>query len=165
MPVIHASQLTITNVDRVDLSVVEEPDASLITRALIDRVAFAPLYTRYAARIYWYCYLRLGTRELAEDATSVTLAKALTSLPTCQPDRFRAWLFQLARNVVADTFREHRHDSPLDDAIAVPDLSPSPEEIALRQEGHDTARALLAHLPENQRRIVELRLAGVLPFA
>jgi RNA polymerase sigma factor (sigma-70 family) len=136
-------------------------DDDLVVRARVDRAAFAILYARYADRIYWYCYLRLGDRELAEDATSLTFAKALAALPTCREDRFRAWLFRLARNVVVDAVRERRQHAPLEDAAWVPDLSPSPEDIALRQEGNDRARTLLAQLSEGQRWIVELRLAGL----
>lgn len=161
MPGSDALQLDAPPSDESDRLDGADADRGVVARARADRAAFAILYARYAERIYWYCYLRLGDRELAEDATSLTFTKALAALPTSREDRFRAWLFRLARNVVADTFRERRLHAPLEAARWVPDPSPSPEETALRREGHDRARALLAHLPEGQRRIVELRLSGL----
>src|SRR5438067_12421225 len=98
MPGIDALQLDAPSSE--DASRPADADRDLVPRALGDRDAFANLYARYAERIYWYCYLRLGNRELAEDATSLTFTKALAALPTCREDRFRAWLFRLARNVV-----------------------------------------------------------------
>lgn len=45
-------------------------DEQLAARAQHDPVAFAPLYRRHVRPIYAFCFQRLGTRELAEDATS-----------------------------------------------------------------------------------------------
>jgi RNA polymerase sigma factor (sigma-70 family) len=119
------------------------------------------LYTEYASRIYWYCYLRLGNREDAEDAASLTFAKAFSSLSSCRNDRYRAWIFSVARNVVTDIFRNRRLETPIETAWHVRDPKPTPEEIVLRQEGHDRARSLLARLSEAQRQVVEFRLAGL----
>lgn len=146
--------------DTVRQGDVSELDDDLVRRAKRDRDAFAVLYARYSDRIYQYCYLRLGDRAAAEDATSQTFANALAALHTCRDDRFRAWLFRIARNVVADQCREHRVAS-LDEARSVVDTFPTPEEAVLSQEGCDVTRRLLARLPEAQRRIVELRLAGL----
>ena len=41
------------------------------------------------------------------------------------------------------------------------DLAPGPEDLALRGETRRSVQALLARLPTEQRRVVELRLAGL----
>ena len=136
-------------------------ERELVARAKADREAFGPLYARYADRVYWYAFHRLGNREAAEDATSRTFEKALVALDTCRDDRFRAWLFALARNTVTDALRDHRPAFSLDAAFTVADRRPSPAELVQEHEAHQRIRALLARLPEGQRQIVELRLSGL----
>lgn len=77
-------------------------EAAQVGRAKGDRDAFAPLYARYAERVHWYCFRILGDREAAEDAAAQTFAKALATIGRCRDDRFRAWLFTIARNVALD---------------------------------------------------------------
>lgn len=136
-------------------------ERDLVARAKLDRAAFGPLYARYVDRVYWYAFHRLGSREAAEDATSRTFEKALIALPSCRDDQFRAWLFTLARNSVTDALRERRATASLDEAERIEDRRASPAELAQAHESHRRVRALLARLPDGQRQIVELRLAGL----
>ena len=138
-----------------------DDEADLVERARWDRRAFAPLYRRYVAPVYGYCHHRLGSREAAEDATSLVFAKALTALPSQRGGSFRGWLFGIAHHVVADALRARGPDEPLDAATVVVDASPSPEELVLVDEDRRVLRRLLAQLPSDQRHIVELRLAGL----
>lgn len=135
-------------------------DQTLALRAAREPAAFAPLYQRYVRPIYGYCYQRLGSRELAEDATSQTFAKALAALPRYRNDAFRAWLFTIAHHTVADVYRR-RPTASLEAAAAVPDPYPSPEEQALRADADRGVQRLIALLTPEQRDVVELRLAGL----
>jgi RNA polymerase sigma-70 factor (ECF subfamily) len=132
-----------------------------VERARWDRCAFAPLYHHYVAPVYGYCYHRLGTKEAAEDATSLVFAKALTSLPSHHGGSFRAWLFGITHHVVADALRTRGLDEPLDAATVVVDASPSLEDLVLVDEDRRLLRHLMAQLPPGQRHIVELRLVGL----
>jgi RNA polymerase sigma-70 factor (ECF subfamily) len=136
-------------------------DDELVARAQHDRRAFAPLYARYLDAVHRYCYRRLGSREAAEDATSLVFAKALASLPGYRDGSFRGWLFAIAHHVVADDLRARRPHAALDAAEDLPDAAASPEELALAAEERCAVRELLARLPAEQRQIVELRLAGL----
>ena len=138
-----------------------EDETGLVERARHDRQAFAPLYRHYVARIYGYCYHRLGNREAAEDATSLVFAKALTSLPGHRGCSFRGWLFGIAHHVVADALRTRGPDARLDAAAEAVEASPSLEELALADEDRRVLRQLLAQLSPDQRHIMELRLAGL----
>ncbi|MGH2558116.1 MAG: RNA polymerase sigma factor [Thermomicrobiales bacterium] len=136
-------------------------DADLVARAQHDREAFGPLYDRYADPIYRYCYRRLGSPEAAADAASLVFAKALTALPSYRGGSFRGWLFTIAQHVVIDTYGERGPDAPLASAAFLVDPAPTPEQAALLAEQRDEMRAVLARLTAEQRRIVELRLAGL----
>jgi RNA polymerase sigma-70 factor (ECF subfamily) len=126
-----------------------------------DREAFARLYRRYLGPVYRYCHRRLGTREAAEDATSQIFARALAALPGYRGGPFRSWLFAIAHNVVTDGFRAARPVAPIEAAAEVADAGPSPEEQALEAEEGLWLRGMLAQLPADQRRVVELRLSGL----
>jgi len=136
----------------------EADDADLVAAARANPAAFAPLYARYLQPVYRYCYLRLGERGAAEDATSEVFLKALAALPHYRDHSFSGWLFTIAHNVVTDALRRRRPGASLDAAVEPADIEPTPEEAALTAEGQ---RALLALLPEDQRAVVALRLAGL----
>ena len=138
-----------------------DDEADLVAAARSDRRAFGPLYRRYVDPVYRYCYRRLGTREAAEDAAAQVFAQALAGLPRLGEQPFRAWLFAIAHNVVADAQRARRPTAPLAAAETLADWGPGPEDQAILAEAGRTIRALLARLPEEQRRLLELRLAGL----
>jgi len=140
-----------------------EDDAALALRARTDRSAFGILYDRYVDRIYGYCYRLLQTHAGAEDATSQTFLKALAALASYRAETasFRAWLFTIASRVVIDTYRSHRPTTGLVDAAEVRSAEFGPEQLALAAETRREVTALLAHLPDEQSHLVELRLAGL----
>lgn len=136
-------------------------EAALVERAKTDPEAFAVLYDRYAPRVYRYCLARLGGREAAEDATGQTFAAALAALPRYRErGTFGGWLFAIAHNAVVDAGRRRARFAPGPPPERA-DQTPSPEEQVLRAEEGHALRALLAELPPDQRRAVELRLAGL----
>jgi len=128
-----------------------------------DRMAFGPLYQRYVDPVYRYALRRLGSREAAEDATALVFMKALTALPTYRDDvaTFRSWLFAIAHNVLVDLCRGRHSAADLQAAEWLADPSPGPEETALASEGQREVQFLLAAVAPDQRRVMELRLAGL----
>lgn len=139
----------------------EAGDAELVALAQADSRSFELLYRRYVNPVHRYCSRRLGSREAAEDATSVVFTKAFASLAKYRDGSFRSWLFTIAHHVVADDLRSRRPTSELEAAGNVADREPSPEEIAVAADAQRVVTALLARLPEGQRRVIELRLAGL----
>jgi RNA polymerase sigma-70 factor, ECF subfamily len=138
-----------------------EDEAELIARAQRDPIAFAPLYARYLGPIYRYCYARLGTKEAAEDATSLVFAQVLAALSGYHDVAFRSWLFAIAHNVVANSHRAARSQQPLEAVAEMADPAPSPEEQVLVTDERHSLWALLNQLSPDQRQVVELRLAGL----
>lgn len=136
-------------------------DREIVARARLDPRAFAPLYDRYLDRIYRYCYRRLSNHEAAEDATSAIFARALAALPNYRDGSFRAWLFVIAHNIVVDTHRRRRPEQPLADAYEPVDHELTPEEAVLASDARQSLHRLLGDLPADQRRVLELRLAGL----
>jgi RNA polymerase sigma-70 factor (ECF subfamily) len=147
------------------VSAEREEDALLVTLALNDPAEYARLYDRYVDVIYRHCYRRFGTATAAEDATSQTFLKALAALPRFDPNAgsFRAWLFTIANNIMHDQARRATQWNlrSIDEAAEVADRSPSPEEEAVADESRLSVREAVSRLSEDQRQVVELRLAGL----
>ena len=142
----------------------DTPDEALVGAAQRgQREAFGRLYDRHQARVYGYCYRCLGNREAAQDATGETFRKALAALPAYRSRAFRAWLFAIAHNVIADELRARRSGLPIEAAHQLADAAPSPEDLAVSGADLDSVVALLARLPADQGHAVALRLAGLNP--
>lgn len=133
----------------------------LVVRAQTDPEAFAPLYDRYFDAVFGYCLRRLRDRETAADATAAVFARALAALPRFRSGSFRSWLFTIAHNVVIDDTRRRRPVVGLDAAAAIIDARLGPEDQAMARDEWREVDALLARLTPDQRRVVELRLAGL----
>ncbi len=136
-------------------------DAELAARAQQDRVAFGLLYDRYVALIYRYCLIRLRDQENAEDATSVVFARALAALPNHRGPSFRSWLFAIAHNVVIDAQRGARAEVSLSVLTELAARDPSPEDQVAAADRRHRVLDALAHLTQDQRQVIELRLAGL----
>jgi RNA polymerase sigma-70 factor, ECF subfamily len=150
-------------VETTEISTTEDQvtDDQLVAAAQQALPAFEHLYRRYVNDVYRFCYRRLGAEADAADATSVVFTRALTNIKGCQAHSFRPWLFTIARNVVTDHYRSARPVEALTDAYELPDRAVSPEEHAIRGDERRSLEVALAHLTDDQRSIIELRLAGL----
>ena len=128
--------------------------------ALPAWTAFESMYDRYHNQIYQFCLRRLGNSQDAEDATSTIFFGAWTSYSKLKGNDARPWLFSIAFRVVANHFRTRPPTQPLDDACDDYDPAPGPEDRALSNEIGQSLRELLANLSNDERQIIELRLAG-----
>jgi RNA polymerase sigma-70 factor (ECF subfamily) len=144
-----------------------EPEAdeqSLVEAALQDRVAFVALYRKYAKSVYRYFYHQVGNTADAEDLTSSTFSKALSSLARYERQgTFAAWLFGIARHTLLDYRRVHRVE--VDVALVastLQDPAPQPETQLLLAEEADALRHLVQQLPDDQREALVLRIFGEL---
>ena len=139
-------------------------DAVLVAAALANPQAFTFLYLRYVQSVHRYCYLKLGNREAAEDATSEVFLKALGGLGGYRGGYFAGWLFRIAQHAVTDAQRRapcRRTGLPLEAAGAVADPDPPPDETVIAGSEALAVRGALALLPSDQRQSMELELAGL----
>lgn len=138
-----------------------DPDRHAVEQALADPAAFAVLYRRYAVDVFRYCARRTDDRESAEDLTSQVFMRALSMLSSLGDRPFRSWLFAIAHNLIIDAWRSRKITVPIEHMSDVPAVDASPEQVALHQERSSEIYTLLRGLPERERQVVELRLAGL----
>ena len=144
----------------------ELDETAVIDQARAEPALFAPLYERYFPRVYRYCRRRMNRPEDAEDLTALVFTRALAGLGTFRGGSVAAWLFRIAHNAVANELRARRPHASLDGtAAALASDLPAPDEAAtelLREEERQRIAQLLARLPEDQRELLVLKLAGEL---
>jgi len=123
-----------------------------------DRRAFAALYDRHVDAVYRYALFRLRVDAEAEDVTSEVFHRALVAMPRFEPRRpFLAFLYTIARNVVADRMRRERPVASYKDALAHPSDAPGPEELASIGDDVRRLRSAIAQLTPLQQEVIVLR--------
>ena len=143
-------------------------DRPLVEAARIDPLRFDALYRRYLAQVYSYAYYELGDHHEAEDATERTFLAALSGLERFEErarpadgegaSTFRVWLFQIARNTIANQRRGRRRhpQAPLEAAALVADPLDLEGGVAVRDEAAAAWNAV-GRLPADRRRALVLR--------
>src|SRR5437870_9415850 len=110
-------------------------------------------YQTHVTAIYQYVYSRVGNRPDAEDLTSKVFMKAIQGMRSdVSVPELRSWLYRVAQTTLADHWREYYAEDTgaLDEDVATPP--------ALREnlEAPQRVDALLATLPDQYRRVLEL---------
>lgn len=158
--------------------------SGLLDRYLLFRIreqqdpeAFARLYDRYVQAIYRFVYLKLPSKQDSEDITSEVFLKCWNYLQEHRDVReIRALLYKIARNAIADWYRERSGwpDRSLAVTFSFEDTSTEIETVSDSGRGREflEARAELAllmgkleRLKDEYRDVLSLRLIDGLPFS
>jgi RNA polymerase sigma-70 factor, ECF subfamily len=143
-------------------------DRRLVEAAQADPARFEALYRKYLAQVYSYAFYELRDHHEAEDATERTFLAALMNLGRFEErarpadgegaSTFRVWLFQIARNAVAERRRRQRRrpETPLEAASAVAAHVDIEGDAVLRDEA-TAAWLAVARQPDDRRRALILR--------
>ena len=139
----------------------EDSDLVDVRAAQADRAAFEVLYRRYLDRVYGYAFYQLGDHHDAEDATERTFLAALRALPTFRDEgaTFRAWLFRIAHNTIANAHRSRfrRRAEPLPEGLERAAPNADPAGLVLQAEEARHVLRAVAELPADRRQVVLLR--------
>lgn len=158
-----------TTLNRGSIHIAEAAEKKdIVANATVDRkVALQVAYDKYVEQIYRFIFFKVGNREDAEDITSQVFIKAANSLDVTQIAQAQmAWLYQVARTTISDHWRgyykgvttsldEMEESSPLH-LSGDPIFLGAPEDDGI-EPAVEKVRAVLSLLPENYRRVLELR--------
>jgi RNA polymerase sigma-70 factor (ECF subfamily) len=134
-----------------------DPDARLVLEAQKNPNAFQALYDRWAVPVYQYFYYRTGDVACAEDLTSQLFLSVYQSLSRyIHRGHFAAWLFAIARNLLARHYRRQRDPQPAQ-------LWYEPESDA-KDDRLAAVREAIQRLPAELRDTLELRLEQELSY-
>jgi RNA polymerase sigma-70 factor (ECF subfamily) len=147
---------------------VSDPQQIAQLAAQRDTEAFAELYHANLNTVYRFVFFKVGNTELAEDLTAEVFAKAWERIDRFQwrDLPFQHWLLRIARNVVVDHWRAHRHftTAGTDGHDAISEIE-SPEDAVARELEVSGLRRGLGKLPDEQRDVLILRFIEGLSHA
>jgi len=141
-----------------------DADRPAVEAARRDPLRFETLYRKYVAQVYSFALYETRAHHAAEDVTEQVFLQALRGLPSFddrgldEGSTFRAWLFQICRNVLANERRRvRRHPQvPMDLAFDVPAADDPAATVAARDEAARAWR-VIETLPGDRRQALTLR--------
>ena len=122
-----------------------------------DAVAVRPLIDRYNKPLAAVLQRALGASPEVDDVFQETWIRVVRSAHRYDPaQRFSAWLFAIAWNLVKDRWaRRAPHDDV--DLATMPSTDRSPEERAVANERAERVREMVDRLPERLAQAILLR--------
>ena len=129
-----------------------------------DLDAFDALYARYERHLFGFIVSRISDRSEAEDVLHDAFMAVLRERQAGRSvTSFRAWLFQIARNLCLNRLRSRqRAAAALATVARTPAVAAALPEQALQQQQTTTAlNAAVARLPEHLAELFRLRAGGL----
>jgi RNA polymerase sigma-70 factor, ECF subfamily len=139
----------------------ESAEKLLIEAAQHDPARFAKLYELNFSRVYAYIARRVGNRDDAQDLTAEVFRRALANLGKFEwrGVPFAVWLFKMAANAIADRWKHAARETGNPSPEPAQEIK-APEEPDLEEiERRTHLFQLVRRLPQDQRRVIELRFA------
>ena len=136
-------------------------DTGLLEQASrFDPDALRALHGRFYEPVYRYVRFKVSDPHISEDITSEVFVRVLEALKRGKvwrttPD---AWIFGIARNVVADHYRQksRRTEVMLDERLAMPEEESPAQQVAVAEQHEELAQAITL-LTDEQRDVILLR--------
>ncbi|HPS42272.1 MAG TPA: sigma-70 family RNA polymerase sigma factor [Anaerolineaceae bacterium] len=142
----------------------DQGEDNLAITAVSDVQAFSRLYDVYFPRLFKYILFRVYDEHLADDLVSDVFERLLNQLPRFIPGKapFSAWVFGIARHVVADALRRRSRQRWLSlESLSGHSETESPVEKGL--EEHDQVerlRGALRTLTSRENDLVSLKFSS-----
>jgi RNA polymerase sigma-70 factor (ECF subfamily) len=141
-----------------------DSDRPAVEAARQDPLSFDVLYRKYVAQVYSFALYETRDHHAAEDLTEQVFLRALRGLPSFDErgmvggSTFRTWLFQIARNTLANERRRGRRhpEAPLDLASTLA-AGDDPAAAAIARDEAARAWRAVERLPRERRQAVMLR--------
>lgn len=141
-----------------------------------DSAAFETLVEIYSPRLYGYFYRLTGRREDAEDLLQEVFVRVVRMIGRYEHEnRFDAWLFRIATNLVRDRVRRRRRAAGVESSGGqqdepgvleeVPDEEVDrPDDVMQTAEQVDHMQRVLRQLPAAEREVILLRHFSQMSF-
>lgn len=148
------------------------------------RGRFEEIYDAYVVPIYRFIHARVGNRPDAEDLTAQVFMRAVEQLDTTREEgQIASWLYRVSQNTIADYWRAFYRLPIVGTDQVAPGWEPvdTSEPMTASSEhepdgaagavaasdarAHQRVEALMRRLPENYRRVLELRFIHRLSVA
>jgi RNA polymerase sigma-70 factor (ECF subfamily) len=123
-----------------------------------DRKAIANIYEAFFEPVYQFIRWRVDDPALAEDLTSDVFIKFLSALrsPYAPRHSLRGWLFQVARNVLRDHYRQPVMTTPFEEGPNEPAVADFEAQLLAALDA-ERVRGVFRMLAPDQQEVLILR--------
>lgn len=122
------------------------------------------IYNTYFKDVFLYVYSLSGDKHIAEDITSETFMKALTSLDSFRGDSdIRVWLCQIAKNSYYSFLRKKKSYVDLE-SLPEPANEENVEQEIITSEASMKVHEIIQNLKDPYKKVFTLRVFGELSF-
>ena len=123
-----------------------------------DSGAFAEIYNLYFKKIYKFIYYRVSHKEVAEDLAEDVFIKAFGKIHGVNEENaFEGWLYQIARNIVIDYYREKRPSVSLEEIENTYAYEANVIDIVNLEQQQKIFLSLLKELGAEQQIVIKLK--------
>lgn len=136
--------------------------------------AFDALLLRHKINLFGYIIQRVKDRDLADDIFQETFVKAITTIRQGrynEEGKFSAWICRIARNLIVDYFRQEKTEASVSTDDGTVDIlnrkelaDETVEDAIIDLQIEEDVRRLVGQLPQEQRRVLEMRYYEGLSF-
>ncbi len=124
-----------------------------------SRKIYSQVYDKYVKKIYRFVLLKVKSSEIAEDLTSEVFMRGWQSFKEQGPDKIeniQAFLYQIARNLLADHYRQETKAQlvSVEYAPPLPDAKQDLEEMSFIQSDLEQVKAALANINDDYREVI-----------
>ena len=123
------------------------------------RKNYSEVYDKYVKKIYRFVLLKVNSAEIAEDLTSEVFMRGWQSFKGQGPDKIdnlQAFLYQIARNLLADHYRQETKAQlvSVEYAPLLPDARQDLEEMSFIQSDMERVKAALVNINDDYREVI-----------
>ncbi len=120
------------------------------------RRSFNKIYDNYVEKIYRFVYLKVSSNDIAEDLTSETFLKFWEKTNNNERvDNPQAFLYQVARNLVVDHYREKGRTQIVSaDNVSITDPKEGPREKSFVNSELQEAEKAMSNLKEEYKDVL-----------
>ena len=122
------------------------------------RKAYSEIYDKYIKKIYRFVLLKVNSAEIAEDLTSEVFMRGWQAFKGNHDkvENVQAFLYQIARNLLADHYRQGAKAQlvSVEYAPPLPDAKQDLEEMSFVQSDMEQVKAALVNINDDYREVI-----------
>src|SRR4030042_903264 len=130
------------------------------------RKEFSKIYDKYIDKIFRFIFLKVSSEDVTKDLCSETFLRGWEAFQDEKKiDNMQAFLYQIARNLVIDHYREKGRTQVVSaEEVPIIDPKPSIEEKIIQNSDLEQVKAVLANLNENYQNVIIWHYLDDLPI-
>ena len=149
---------SVYNISSTDFTNQDSITALLAKAKQGNQEALAEIYDLYFKKIYRFIFFRVGHKQLAEDLAEDVFLKAFTKLADANEGAsFQGWLYQIARNLVIDYYRQKKQIVDIDELENTLEYESNIIDVLDLQHQQKVLLRLMKQLGHEQQIVIKLK--------